>query len=112
MGRFLTPTQATVRPLSEPLTGDLRASLASECLQNYPRSRNSPSTPRDPGGDLRWPLDITGATAYGTRMNSQPVPTTDLLILEPAAVADRAIIAWDWYYFTEACLVMRGVAHH
>ncbi len=45
-------------------------------------------------------------------MNSQPVPTTDLMILEPAAVADRAIIAWDWYYFTEACLVMRGVVHH
>jgi len=45
-------------------------------------------------------------------MNSQPVPTTDLMTLEPAAVADRDIVACDWYYFTEACLVMRGVAHH
>lgn len=112
MGRFLTPTETMVRPLSEPLTGDLRASLARECLLNYPRSRNSSSTPRDPGGDLRWPLDITGSTAYVTRMNSQPVPTTALMTLEPAAVADRVIVACDWYYFTEACLVMRGVAHH
>lgn len=46
-------------------------------------------------------------------MNEQPALTTNLMIVEPAAVAGRAIIAWDWYYFfTEACLVMRGVDNH
>ena len=46
-------------------------------------------------------------------MDMQPAPTTDLMIVEPAAVAGRAVIAWDWYYyFTEACLVMRGVVYH
>ena len=62
---------------------------------------------------MRQPLDIAVTTAYGTRMDTQPVLTTDLMIVEPTAVAGRAIIAWDWYYyFTEACLVMRGVGHH
>ena len=98
--------------MGEPLAGDLSGSLASKCLHNYPRSGNSSSTPRATGFDPRRPLDITEMAAYGTRMNSKPVSATNLIILESAAVADRAIIAWDWYYFTEACLVMRGVADH
>ncbi len=46
-------------------------------------------------------------------MYTQPVLSTNLMILEPVAVAIRAIITRDWYYaFTEARLVMRGVVHH
>lgn len=46
-------------------------------------------------------------------MDKQPALATDMMIVEPAAVAGRAIVAWDWYYyFTEARLVMRGVVHH
>ncbi len=46
-------------------------------------------------------------------MDRQPALTTDLMIIEPAAVAGRAIVASGWYaYFTEARLVMRGVVHH
>lgn len=46
-------------------------------------------------------------------MNNLPVRTTEMTILEPAAVAGRAVIAQDWYYyFTEACLVVREVIHH
>ena len=45
-------------------------------------------------------------------MNSQPGSTTERLTIEPAAVAGRAYAAWSWYYFTEACLVSRGVDHH
>ena len=46
-------------------------------------------------------------------MNTQPVSATEENVLEPAAVAGRAISAWDWYYyFMEARLVVRGVAYH
>ncbi|CAA9579116.1 MAG: hypothetical protein AVDCRST_MAG33-3404 [uncultured Thermomicrobiales bacterium] len=46
-------------------------------------------------------------------MNTQPVLASEEIGLEPAAVAGRAIFAWDWYYyFMEARLVVRGVAYH
>ena len=46
-------------------------------------------------------------------MNTQPVPATEEIVLEPAAVAGRAVVAWDWYYyFMEARLVLREVAYH
>ena len=57
--------------------------------------------------------DIPRATAYGTPMNTQPVRPSEEIVLEPAAVAGRAVIASDWYYyFMEARLVLREVADH
>jgi hypothetical protein len=45
-------------------------------------------------------------------MNEMSVPTS-MIVSEPAAVAGRAIIAWDWYYyFTEARLATGEVVHH
>jgi hypothetical protein len=52
-----------------------------------------------------------GSLAYRAPMHTMPVATT-LIESEPAAFAGRAVVAWYWYYFTEARLDYGEVGIH